>query len=489
MNISKRYGSLLLLTFSSMLAFSNVSFAETTLVSVSSAGIQGINSSDWPDISADGRYVVFESQSSNLVAGDTNNLSDIFLRDTQTGTTTRVSVSSSGAQATEEQSRSPVISADGRYVAFSSGASNLVAGDTNDRFDVFLHDTQTGITTRVSVSSSGEQGTSGSYPQDISADGRYVAFSSYASNLVAGDTNGNRNIFLRDIQTGETSLVSVDLAGEAGANGSEHPAISANGRYVVFQSRSSNLVVGDTNGKQDVFLRDMQTGVTTRISVSSSGTQASSDCRDPVISDDGRYVVFQSGATDLVAGDVNGVQDIFLHDTQTGMTSLVSLNSAGAQAEKPSFSPAISGNGRHVVFATTSRVLVGSNLPLSQRVFLRDTQTNTTVLISEREDGTPSSNSGRASVSADGRRIAFISDDQNLLEGDTNERRDVFLRKISHLVSPGDCDGDGDIDIADVICTINMVLSGAAYDHWPDCDRNLEIDINDVICTINKVLG
>jgi hypothetical protein len=233
------------------------------------------------------------------------------VHDRQTGATTRVSVSSVGGQGNDFSS-GPALSADGRYVAFESTASNLVAGDTNGSGDVFVHDRQTGATTRVSVSSTGEQGNGNSFRAALSADGRYVAFESTASNLVAGDTNGTSDIFVHDRQTGATTRVSVSSAGEQGNNNSFRSALSANGRYVAFYSLASNLVAGDTNGRWDVFVHDRQTGVTRRVSVSSAGVQGNHDSMWPALSADGRYVAFDSVASNLVPGDTNETWDVFI---------------------------------------------------------------------------------------------------------------------------------------------------------------------------------
>ena len=246
---------------------------DIALVSVDSSGVQGNRDSEYPSISADGRYIAFESEADNLVAGDTNGYSDIFVRDHNTGITTRVSVSSSGGQGSNA-STSPSISGDGRYVAFVSRASNLVAGDTNGNSDIFVHDRNTGITTRVNVNSSGGQAIGVSYSPSISADGRYVAFYSIASNLVSGDTNGQMDIFVHDRDTGITTCVSVDSGGVLGNGSSYDPFISADGRYVVFDSSASNLVSGDTNGVSDIFVHDRNSGITTRASVDSRACAA-----------------------------------------------------------------------------------------------------------------------------------------------------------------------------------------------------------------------
>jgi Tol biopolymer transport system component len=272
-----------------------------TRVSVDSGGAQGNGWSESASISADGRYVAFESDASNLVSGNTNGSRDIFLRDTQTGTTTRLSVDSNGTQG-NGRSVYPSISADGRYVVFGSWASNLVSGDTNVREDIFVRDTKTDTTTRLSVDSSGTQGNGFSESQSISADGRYVAFASYTSNLVSGNTNGSRDIFLRDTQTDTTTRLSVDSSWTQANGDSYYPSISADERYVAFSSGADNLVRWDTNSAGDIFLRDTQTGTTTRLSTDSSGWQGNFGSEFPSISADGRYVAFLSLASNLVSG-------------------------------------------------------------------------------------------------------------------------------------------------------------------------------------------
>src|SRR5256712_380330 len=226
----------------------------TKRVSVDSHGAQGNGGSFDPAISADGRFVAFDSVASNLVAGDTNAAFDVFVRDRKTGKTRRVSVDSHGAQGNGD-SFDPAISADGRFVAFDSVASNLVAGDTNAASDVFVRDRKTGKTRRVSVASHGTQGNGASFGPSISADGRFVAFTSAASNLVAGDSNEAYDVFVRVRKTAKPSPASLDSHGAQGNGESFNPAISADGRFVAFRSSASNLVAGDTNGAADVFVR------------------------------------------------------------------------------------------------------------------------------------------------------------------------------------------------------------------------------------------
>src|SRR5215831_4665952 len=218
----------------------------TIRVSVNSAGNQANSDSFNPAISANGQVVAFESDATNLVGGDTNATRDIFVHDLRTGQTLRASVSSAGTQANGGNSFSPTISANGRVVAFASVATNLVAGDTNAATDIFVHDLSTGVTVRASVDPVGIQANDDSFNPAISANGRFVAFESLATNLVVGDTNATRDIFVHDLKTGQTVRASVDSAGAEVLGRSGPPTISANGRFVTFASEATNLVAGDT---------------------------------------------------------------------------------------------------------------------------------------------------------------------------------------------------------------------------------------------------
>ena len=319
----------------------------TTRVSVSSTGAQANDGTfDFPAISADGRYVAFSSLGSNLVPGDTNGTDDVFVRDRVAGTTSRVSVSSTGARA-NLSSRGASISADGRYVAFVSGASNLVPEETNVYVDVFVRDRVAGTTSLVSVTSTGAPADDESCcGTSISADGRYVAFNSLASNLVLGDSNLADDVFVRDRVAGTTRRVSVSSSGAQANSFSVAPSISADGRYVAFVSYASNLVPGDTSRSVDVFVRDLVAGTTTRVSVSSSGAQAMGSSDMPSTSADGRYLAFVSLASNLVPGDTNDTDDVFVRDQVAGTTSRVSVSSTGGQGSGLSFLPSISDDGR-----------------------------------------------------------------------------------------------------------------------------------------------
>jgi Tol biopolymer transport system component len=408
----------------------------TTRVSVASDGTQANGGSFTPSISADGRYVAFASIAVNLVSGDTNGVQDIFVHDRQTGQTTRVSVASGGAQA-NGPSFDPSISADGRYVAFASLATNLVSGDTNNEQDIFVHDRQTGQTTRVSVATGGGQANLASSDPSISADGRYVAFESIASNLVSGDTNNTGDIFVHDRQTGATTRVSIGPGGTQANRGSLAPSISADGRYVAFHSSATNLVSGVTNGTTHIFVHDRQTGATTRVSVASDGTEGNSVSIKPSISADGRYVAFQSIATNLVSGDTNGTQDIFVHDRQTGQTTRVSVASDGTEGNSGSNDPSISANGRYVAFQSQANNLVSGDTGFITDIFIHDRQTGVTTRVSIAFDGTEANNvSSAPSISADGRYIAFESNASNLVDGDTNGTQDIFVHDREDNTAP-----------------------------------------------------
>ncbi|MBR1231965.1 Calx-beta domain-containing protein [Bradyrhizobium sp. AUGA SZCCT0182] len=403
-------------------------------ISVASDGTQGNGSSLDSSISADGRYVTYHSDAPDLVDGDTNGINDVFVFDRETGTTERVSVSSTGEQG-NNASFSPNISADGRYVTYFSLASNLVDGDTNGNYDVFVFDRETGTNERISVSSTGEQGNGTSFSPDISADGRYVTYYSDASNLVDGDTNGTNDIFVFERETATTERVSVSSTGEQGDGGSFSSDISADGRYVTYSSTAANLVDGDTNGQADVFIFDRQTGTTEWVSVSSTGEQGNSASFEPSISADGGYVTYQSLASNLVDGDTNETFDVFVFDGQTETTERVSVSSAGEQGNDASIAPSISADGRYVPYFSPASNLVDGDTNETYDDFVFDRQTDTTERVSVSAAGEQgNSDSSNASISADGTFVTYSSSASNLVDGDTNGTYDVFVVQLQELL-------------------------------------------------------
>jgi len=280
---------------------------QTSLVSATPGHVPGNAASYAAAISADGRYVAFFSDASDLVPGDVG-FTDCFVRDLRTGTTSMVSRNSAGVQGNEDVGNGrPAISSDGRFVAFSSRASNLAAGDTNHGLDVFRRDTLTNTTELVSV---GQPNGSAVAEVSISGDGRTVVFATDAA-LVAGDTNGTFDVYARDMVAGTTTRVSVNSAGAQVAGYCVDCSISSDGRCVAFRSNSNELVAGDSNGAVDIFVRDLVAHTTTRASISSQGFESDADSEAPSISADGSCVAFHSLATDLVPGDTNGVLDVF----------------------------------------------------------------------------------------------------------------------------------------------------------------------------------
>ena len=401
---------------------------DLTRVSVDSSGAQANGGSVRDQLSADGRYVAFVSGATNLIPDDTNNAEDVFVKDRQTGATTRVSVASQTGEQANNGSGAAAISGDGRYVAFYSDASNLVSGDTNGIGDIFVHDRQTGLTTCVSVDSSGHEanGENSDRYMAISGDGRYVAFSSEATNLISGDTNNVGDIFVHDRQTGQTRRVSVASNGAEANGGSGAVDISDDGRYVAFSSGATNLVAGDTNGKADVFVYDLQTGATTRVSVNTSGEQADGGGGSPAISGDGRYVVFlsASGNLDPRADEYSHSVLVYVHDRQIGQTTLASVYSDGGIMTVGLFDqPTISRDGRYVAFSFYDK---GDNNGI-MNIWVRDLQTGESIQV---EGGNDSSFG--SSLSADGKVVAFWSGASNLVSGDTNGASDIFVREVAY---------------------------------------------------------
>jgi len=421
-------------------------------VSLSSAGAQGDYDCDWPSLSETGRYVAFACGATTLVPGDTNLMWDAFVHDRETGTTVRVSVASDG---TESNGNTYYASIDpsGRWVAFQSSATNLVTGDTNGSGDVFVRDLQAGTTTRVSVASDGTQGNRFSWADVtgsiLSANGRHVAYYSDATNLVAGDTNASSDVFVLDRDADgdgvldepgaiATVRVSVTSGGAQGNGDSFYPTMSADGRFVAFQSLASNLVAGDTGGR-DVFVHDRDIdgdGVfdepgaiaTTRVSIATNGTTPDSDCFSGNISGDGRHVVFRSGATNLVPNDTNGLPDLFVHDRETATTTRVSVTPGGGESNGDSVYPSVSATGRYVAFQSAATNLVPGDANGAIDVFVRDLQAGTTTRVSVDAEGAESNAASFvASIAGDGAHVAFGSSASNLVSGDTNGRIDVFV--------------------------------------------------------------
>jgi Tol biopolymer transport system component len=405
--------------------------AKTRRASVGNQEQESPNGGIYPSISGSGRYVVFETNSPNLVPGDTNTETDVFVRDRKTGKTERVSLRSNGRQA-NSWSGYASISANGRFVSFTSDASNLVRGDTNGVQDIFVHDRRTGRTTRISVDRRGRQGNDDSSSSDISATGRYVIFTSVATDLVRNDENGYEDLFVHDRVTGTTRLVSVRSNGRqanAPVGNIDPGSISADGRFITFGSTASNLVKNDDNAVADVFVRDRVARTTRRMSVSSAGDEGNGASQDPAISGDGKYVAFSSDATNLFGTDANGERDIFVHNRNRGTTRRISVSSADEEADGYSSYASISADGRYVAFDSFAENLVADDTNNATDVFIRDRKRRTTVRVSlTNAGGEGDMESSYVFISANGRFVAFQSSATDLVGNDTNATTDIYVR-------------------------------------------------------------
>jgi hypothetical protein len=440
----------------------------TSLVSVNNDGQASSSDSFGPALAKDTNKVAFATNAS-LVDADSNGTTDIYTRDMLNEQTKLISVSSDGGQANSSSGGS-TISADGQIVAFHSWANSLVENDVNGWRDVFLHDTVGSTTTLLSYSSLSAQGNSVSESPQISDDGSQIVFHSYATSLLANDSNGGiLDVFVRDIENSETSVLSIDSDGDQTFGNSFSPAISGDGRWIAFQSDSFGLVSGISNENVDIFLHDRLSGVTTRVSVSSSGTQSNGDSKNVSISDNGKYIVFESAATNLVDSDTNNADDIFLHDTQTNETIMLSKNLAGMPANGDSSNPKISGDGRSVAFTSFASDIVYWDQNAQADVFvvkLQDTD----------DDGVEDSIDNCIDVSnteqldSDNDEIGDLCDPDNDNDGIINEDDAYPLIAIGNYV---DTDNDGAPNECDTAC---LALSMAADD---DDDNDGVADVDD----------
>lgn len=412
---------------------------DTIRISVNNNGTEGNQYSSKPKISSNGRFIAFESEATTLIDNDENGFCDIFIFDKDSGLVNLVSVNSNSEQGNNE-SQNPAISGNGQYVAFVSNATNLDGSISGDFVNIFVHDRETEETFLVSKDSIGIPANAISNYPSISFNGNLIVFHSKATNLVPGGTNGHWQIFVHNRSTAETDLVSVSSEGVEGNHDSEYPVISQNGRYIAFTSYATNLVTGDTNGIDDIFIHDLQTGETIRVSVATNGAQGNSYSNGfPSISSDGRFVAFQSDANNLVDYDTNSSRDIFVRDVVDGVTSRVSINSLGVEAIDNCLNPIISGDGRFVAFHSYTWNLVPSDTNSANDVFLHDRLTSTTTKVSVSSEGNNGNGpSVNPSMSADGYYIAFQSAATDLVEEDTNGFIDVFLhdnRKYAEITS------------------------------------------------------
>jgi hypothetical protein len=445
-----------------------------SVISVDGSGILGNGASDQPVLSANGRFLAFVSTASNLVPNDTNQVADVFVKDLQTGATQRVSVSTAGVQANDAVEGFPGVSATGRFVAFASAASNLVPNDSNTRSDVFVRDLALQTTVRVSVSSTGVEGNAASGQPMVSGDGKIVAFMSNASNLAPGDLNAAPDVFVRNLRTSGTTLVSASSAGVRGNAASSDPSITGDGRYVTYTSRASNLVPGDTNLASDVFLYDRATLTTSLVSVDATGGPANGASANAEISSNGTWIAFDSYATDLVATDTNNHRDIFRRDHTTSVTELISRApyTSLVQTNGHSFAPSISTDGL-VTFATDATNLANADTNGVTDVALF--QRTGSYLVSS-PDGSTFVGGWAPTISET--TMVFTSNSPDLAPNDTNNAPDVFNLDPDPLPCTSGSGGQVECDLTSsgdpVPTTVQWYIDGV---HDPSLDNRTIVQL------------
>lgn len=383
-------------------------------------GSQGSADSNACELSGSGGHVVFESRAVQLVEGDRNGQEDVFLRDRAGGSTERINRYADGSE-NPNGADAPSVSNGGRYVAFVS-QDRLLDGAPGTTPQIYRYDRDSGALRLVSRTPAGAPGNGASSLPHIAGNGRYIAFDSVATDLVPGDGNGVRDIFLWDAQTDAVVRVSVDAAGAEADGASQQAKVSNDGSRVAFESAATNLVAGDTLGLRDVFVKLLDTGVVRRVSVSSGGAQASGNSDIESIAGNGRSVAFVSAATNLVSGDTNGVTDLFVHTLPSGVTRRANVSASGQQGTASAANGSLSDDGGWIIFVSRDDNLVGP-LPGYGQVFRKNLDTEAIELLTYGQDGAAI----RAALSGDGSTACFSSFATDLIAGDVNEALDVFV--------------------------------------------------------------
>lgn len=435
----------------------------TERVSLNNSGLEGSGASEAPAVSADGQIIAFQSAAPDLVSNDTNGRRDILLRNMLLGQTELISVTTAGLQA-DGDSMTPAISADGNLVVFSSIAAEFVAGDINQTWDIVLRDRAAG-TSQVLSMANGLVGNGYSWTPAISADGAFVAFESGASNFVH-DLNEQPDIFVVEVATGAIERVSLSSTGDEGDGPSRLPSLSADGRFVAFESEAKTLVANDNNDKRDIFVHDRQTGETTRISASGPGGEGNDHSSCPSISADGRYVAYESLANNLVAGDSNGVSDIFVYDRVLDQTKRVSVATGGVQVENYNKFAVISADARFVMFQSASFDIAPDTVNGFLDVHVHDRSTGVTERVSSNDFGVESNGwSGTPAINEDGRYLCFFSYGDNLEPGDSNDVADVFRRDRGPQGDTISLTGDVVVNLPGSL-TVNFTQAPLVVDYW-----------------------
>lgn len=427
------------LRFSILSGLAALGAAQVTVrVGVGSGGVEGNGLGGYTEapISDDGRWVAFDTRASNFAPNDTPSSEDVFLHDRFTGETLCASLTPGGF-AGGGRSYAPSLTGDGRYLAFMSTAI-LLAEDFDTLYDIYVLDRDLGTLVLASLDSQGVKGFDDSWDPNIAHDGRYVSFYSFAANLVPNDTNGFIDVFVRDLQLGTLERVSVSTAGVEANHASESGHLSVDGRFVLFDSFASNLVAGDTNGLRDCFLRDRLNGTTVRITETLGGGQATHHNFGYGVSADGRNACFGSQSQIYSPLDTNLAGDVFVRDMQTGLFELISVGPNGEIGDGGSGSASMSPDARWIAFSSVSSTFAGEpTFTFDSDIFLRDRVAGTTQLLSTNDVGVMGSGwSSYPLVSFGGNRITFKSEAPNLIPGDHNAQDDIFVRDLTLSVTP-----------------------------------------------------
>jgi Tol biopolymer transport system component len=398
---------------------------------------------------------------------------------TYTPTTSRVAVTTSGVEANGE-SNSPSLTQDGRFVAFASDSTNLVPGDTNAHTDIYVRDRTNNTTERVSVSATGAQLDDLSFTPEIAPNGRFVAFLSWATNVTSDISGNQQQLYVRDLVNRTTVRISKNASGVSANGPSSNPELSADGRFVAFQSDATNLVQGDTNGSEDIFRRDLTTGVTRRVSVTSGGNQGTGDADFASISNDGRFIAFTTDGA-LHPADTNGDLDVYVWDATTLRTTPVSVNASGQFVPGQSASAAVSGNGQKVAFSSSSALEASDTNGMSD-VYVRTLASGSNARVSLGGGNVQGNgHSFEPTIDASGSAVTFLSSATNLVPGDTNGVRDAFRRvgtstdRVS--VSSGGAQGNGHVEEVAISGTGAVIVfrSGSTNLVSPDASAQQEL--------------
>lgn len=406
-------------------AASAVTGPDTRLVSSALDGGPANGWADRPQLSGNGRFVTFDSRATDLVPNGMTTDRSVYERDLVSGATTLVTVAADGSPATGWSSYSWP-SDDGRYVAFTSDSPDVVAAG-NLRRSVFVRDMVAGATELVSITDAGRPANGASSRPMLSSDGRYVAYSSFATNLSPAGGNGSEQVYVRDRVVRTTTLISQGPGGVLGGATSFRGMVSDDGQTVTFASKAGNLGPVDTNGKEDVYQRNAATGVITRLSLRSDGSDARSGGSRPYMSPDARYVVFNTYDA-IGPGDLNGKSDVYVLDRVAGTTTRASVSTTGGDGTGDSLRGFVSNDGRYVFFNSFSSNLVTPDRNGSGDAFVRDLATGVTSLVSVSPTGGPANGQTfRPVPSADGGVVTYLSLARNLVPGDTSVDNQVYV--------------------------------------------------------------